>query len=261
MSVQLLIDKLNLARYFPDVDRSLLRLAITPKGKPLPADISDELEAKYQIGKNKKNYEALEFYGDTLLSILLVDRFKYYYGLDINPSDLHDLKSEIAKNETLTYFSRELDICRSVLEIPDDEDLAKHNICADVFEAIIGVLYYQYGLTNINHIRKWFLSLPPVTKFFDQETAKMYKKRQESLINLNYVNKLKWNKNDSVKNFLLEYFKINTDTELLERYNYDDMYDYYIYNPRYDRRFYIDTVPKGYIEELRQALKDKKIWV
>jgi len=171
------------------------------------------------------------------------------------------MKSEITKNSTLTYFAKEVGLCYDILGIPVDKKLGTRNICADVFEAIVGVLYYQYGLTNLNRIKNWLFSLQPVSDFFEQESLKQYERSQHSLISLDYIKRMKWNKQDSVKNFFDAYFSRDSQLRLRTERAYGNMFAYFIFNPAENRKFYIDTIPSGEIEELKPALIEKTIWL
>jgi hypothetical protein len=230
----------------------------------------DIVDKKYGIGLGSPDYESLEFYGDVVLTMLIVDKIKYRYGLDVTPYILTELKKRMVENSALTQFAKELDVCYSVFNIPINKDLPKHNICSDTFESIIGILYIQYGMTNLNSIKKWLFSLAPIERYFDEELMILFHERQSELIEMGYIPYLIWDKQDDLDSFVQTYLSGNNvkwsrhkkggKIDLVEEHSYDNMYDYYIVNFTYQRRLYLNTLEQGDKSGLKAALIDKGIW-
>lgn len=153
---------LNLDTHFPDIDDLLLQMVISPT--TLTNEDMNTLSKRYSLTSIYMNYELLEFYGDSVLSLLVIDIILDKIGLNTPPGKLHKISSEMVKNETLTYFSRELGYCSKIYNISDDQQLDKHNFCADTFEAILGILHYHY---KYDSIKQWFMSLTPIMNYLD----------------------------------------------------------------------------------------------
>lgn len=245
------VSSLNLNHYFPGLDKDLLRLALTTKGQSLPTEVVKHLESKYHLSQIHLNHDMLKFYGDTALTLLFLDRYKDQYGLDVNPKVLFDIKSDINKSSTLTNFTKQLGLAGY---------LSQDNLYADVFQAIVGVIYYQYGLTNLSRIRNWLFSLTPVSDFFEQQATKLYRRNQEDLVSANYIKRMKWDKQESVRSFFNAYFTRDGNLRLRTEKVHDDMYAYFIYYTSEEYKFYLDTIPNDEIEELKSSLIDKSIW-
>lgn len=157
------IEALDLHRYFPDIDHDLFQLAIGEK-------IIDEralyrLSSKYNLySLDFLNYQTLEFYGDTALSTVITEIM-----LSMNlPSNSY---TKFTSNKVLTELSKSLGICHGILKAKNVTKL--HNICSDSFEAILGVLFVQYGSASFPFIVKWFISLVPVQELILSEMKKL----------------------------------------------------------------------------------------
>lgn len=98
--------------------------------------------------KSSKNYERLEFLGDSVLMLviteLLVNEFK-----EENEGDLAKRRSLLVSREMLFRVAKDLDLSQHIL-MSDDEDKfggrENPNILEDVLEAIIGALYLDSSL-------------------------------------------------------------------------------------------------------------------
>ncbi len=101
------------------------------------------------------NYERLEFLGDSCLELIVADLLFKNYDLK-TPQVLTELKSKIVRNSSLHCLSQKKGLCSLILK----EDVYKlgNKDCADVFESIIGALYYylQGSYPNpINFLKFW----------------------------------------------------------------------------------------------------------
>jgi hypothetical protein len=203
-----IIDILDIRKFFPNVDKDLITLAITPSGQRI---------SKVPSGVDKKfaNYESLEFYGDSVLDFLIVDEVETLFGLNISPGDLTRIKQQIVKNDSLTGYSADLKVCR-ILGVRDISRLKKHNICADSFEAIIGALYIQYGIRNLLKIQNWLRSLGPLTEEIDRLLVEQVRNEDVTDIfpGLKFTSKKKSNSdqlNDFISAYAEKYPKIGWD--------------------------------------------------
>jgi dsRNA-specific ribonuclease len=175
--VELFLEKLNVFKYFPDVDLDLVELAMTHKQPIGNKDFNiliDILDDKYGVRKSKLNNSTLAFYGDTVLDMIIVDRIRDWYGINVTPDKLTFVRKEMVLNQKLLLFSRELDICYNIFDKHDDQRLKSHNACTESMEAIIGVLYFQYGIRSLYDISTWFFSLPPIYAYFEDVAYNLF---------------------------------------------------------------------------------------
>lgn len=211
------------------------------------------------------NNRSLAFYGDALLDMLIVDRINFAYGLDIDPDSMTKLRITMVSNAKLLDISRQLDVCQGVFNISNSRKLDKHNVCADSLEAILGVLYFQYGMPAFHRIKKWFFSLVPIEETFENEMSKLYLVRQQVIGERNYIPDMQWNAKASVDDFLSNYLKPThkRNLELVEEPldEANNLYSYYLRNVTLDRDYYLDSLVKGDKAGLKQALIDKGVWV
>lgn len=106
------------------------------------------------------DYEWYEFVGDTILETIIrtmiselniVDTFKFG----------HELKVTIVKNVSLECMMQKKDLCKYIIK---SNNAINNKICADVFEAIIGILFYHLyyvkalGFGSIDIIRRWIVN-------------------------------------------------------------------------------------------------------
>lgn len=162
--VDKLIRLLNLDLYFDSsvLDKDLLLLAISDNEQKIVGLPRWRLAIKYNISPARLNYQTLEFYGDAVLLMIVVDYFYQKYGLNISPFELTKLRRGSISNFKLTDYSRELGICKDIFGIPDTVSLDDHNICGDSIESILGALYLMVGLNSLSKIQNWYVNLPAV---------------------------------------------------------------------------------------------------
>jgi len=255
-----LLDKLQLRDTFPSLDLDLIQLAITPSSDKLSPEVMSRLSAKYKLKSTNANYQALEFYGDSLLDLLVVDKIKHLYGLNASPGFLTSFRSNMVKNETLTFFSRELDICSNIFGIPDNRKLDKHNSCSDSFEAIIGALYLQYGMPGFTRIKNWLFTLPPIQKYFDEEALKQFEDRQAK--ELLKIEQLRFSPGGSWVDFWNAYQKRYKNQKLIKEHSHDEYYDYYLFNAQKMIKYYLGTFEEEDLSNnLKEMFRKLEIWI
>lgn len=101
----------------------------------------------HQVGQN----ERLEFYGDAVLEFIVTD-FLYRRFPDDNEGSLTDKRAALVSAYTLAPLIEEMGIADLILLSKGERrsfvpgDKARHYICANLFEAILGALYLDKGI-------------------------------------------------------------------------------------------------------------------
>ncbi|MEK9887950.1 MAG: ribonuclease III [Gammaproteobacteria bacterium] len=135
--MKILEDKLDY--HFKDLN--LLRLALTHKS----------------IGS--KNYERLEFLGDSLLGFVISKKL-YDLFPDIDEGKLSRLRSHLVRGKTLSEIAKEIDLKEYIILGPGElksGGMRRESIQADAIEAILGAIYLDSDLeTTRNVILKLF---------------------------------------------------------------------------------------------------------
>jgi dsRNA-specific ribonuclease len=126
------------------------------------------IRQRFIIGSEMLNYQTLELYGDQVWNTFVVYFIMETNGLQTTPGRLTTITSYLKSNAVLTRISAELSVCQTVFEVDNYTFLPKHNICADNFEAILGVLWMQYGVRQMETIFQWLYQLPAVQKVLDE---------------------------------------------------------------------------------------------
>lgn len=93
---------------------------------------------KSTAGKNKKNFERLEFLGDSILgSIISCHLFQTYP--EANEGYLTQMKSKIVNRKNLNKIGNDLQLTKFIMN--DHSSALSENISGNLFEALIGALY------------------------------------------------------------------------------------------------------------------------
>ena len=153
---------LSITKWFPDVDKDLLLLAIsTPQRSYLSTGAERRLREKYAA--IRFDYETLEFFGDKVLGMLAISQMIKIFDLGRSIKDYAYYFKEFVRNRNLTKISLNLGLCEDIF--PEEDVTIKHNACADVIESILGALFVQYQSMEI--IEKWFFSVPEIRDNID----------------------------------------------------------------------------------------------
>lgn len=150
--------RLRLPQVFDSLDTVHLQIAFTH----ISASSSISTEDKDRYGYD--NYELLEKQGDRILALIVV---MIVSRMTTDVGAISEMESILTRNSSLIDYMNDLDIAQYVQTI----GTYSKKVIADVFEAIIGVLYHH--LTNlspgdreykdpISILTDWFLSLPPI---------------------------------------------------------------------------------------------------
>lgn len=123
---------------FDDIRPLLLGSAFMRKAAPNP--LRRAMLSEYGWG----DYETLEFVGDAVLE-LIITKMLFEMGSVINsPGFLTRSRILLVKNSTLQCFMLHKQLCKYVRPVLRGKDYtADHPDCADVFEAILGAVYYH----------------------------------------------------------------------------------------------------------------------
>jgi ribonuclease-3 len=112
----------------------------------------------YESGGIPTN-ERLEFLGDSVLGLLITEEL-YTQFPDFDESKLSPIRSGVVNTRALANIARSLEIA-PFLRIGKGEEATggrdKNSILADALEALVGVIYVQYGFEKTSEVvLKWF---------------------------------------------------------------------------------------------------------
>ena len=111
-------------------DKELLSLALTHRSR------------------NARNYERLEFLGDSILGFVVAEQLFQRFS-DETEGKLSRMRASLVRKETLARLSRDLGV-GDFLRLGEGElksgGFQRESILADVFESLIGALYLDAGL-------------------------------------------------------------------------------------------------------------------
>ena len=135
-----------------DIDSELLLLAITKSSSGYPKDLKTTQIKTY----GSSDYERLEFLGDSVLD-LIVAEYLFNDSSVKTAGQLTQLRSKIVRNSSLSCFVNNKDICDLLVgrtsKNPKD--------CADLFESLIGALYYHLKIKqypdSVEWIKQWLI--------------------------------------------------------------------------------------------------------
>lgn len=131
------IDKIRsiLPEESKDIDPDLLFLVFVADRKLLHPNYAKRLEGRY----GKSDYQSLEFLGDGVLEVIL--KFIIYQTLsDYGPGVMSKVISRLRSNKYLACLANRTDLCKYI--ITGKQNLTG-KICADIFEALIGAIFFH----------------------------------------------------------------------------------------------------------------------
>ena len=145
----------------------LLILAFTARGAKVPVAFTNQLRDRYGFS----DYETLEWLGDRVLE-LMATQMIFESRTEILLKDSTKIREHLVKNITLFCFMKRKGLCDEVISSKDrwpdtlrpwDQRNVPYKVCADAFEALLGVLFFY-----LNYLRKdpraysliydWFLN-------------------------------------------------------------------------------------------------------
>ena len=101
--------------------------------------------------KQRKNYERLEFLGDSVLQYY-VSKFIYEKYPEKPEGELTLLRSKLVREESLARFSRELGLGAQIFLGAGEEHNGgrdRNSVLADIFEAFIGAISEDCGIEYV----------------------------------------------------------------------------------------------------------------
>lgn len=113
--------------------------------------------------KMAKNYERLEFLGDSVLSLIISDYF--YNFTNFSEGEMSKKRSAFVCEQALAFYAEKINLISYIKVGQGQLNNINSTIIADVFEAVIGVIYLDQGL---NETKKFIYNtiIPWVKKDF-----------------------------------------------------------------------------------------------
>lgn len=112
----------------------------------------------YENG-NQPNNERLEFLGDSVLGFVVTAELYKRFG-ELQEGELSSLKNSVVSAKALAEVAAGIDIGSFLLLGKGEEKTGgrdKGNLLADAFEAILGAIYVEHGLTRASELVKRFI--------------------------------------------------------------------------------------------------------
>ncbi|AJC49369.1 ribonuclease III [Allofrancisella guangzhouensis] len=110
--------------------------------------------------KTKKNYERLEFLGDSILGFVIAESL-YYKFPKFTEGELTQIRSKLVKGATLSKLALDYKIDEFViLGGSESGSQRREKILEDVFEAVIGAIYLDSDFANVKTIiLSWYAAI------------------------------------------------------------------------------------------------------
>ncbi|MBO4310976.1 MAG: ribonuclease III [Lachnospiraceae bacterium] len=123
-----------------------------------------------------EDYERLEFLGDAVLEIVSSD-FLYRRHPDMPEGELSKLRASLVCEPSLAFTAKRMNLSKFVL-LGKGEDASggrnRNSILSDVFEAIIGAVYLEFGYMEAkNYIEKFLLNDISENQLFVDSKSRM----------------------------------------------------------------------------------------
>ncbi|CAB4546284.1 unannotated protein [freshwater metagenome] len=112
----------------------------------------------YENG-NQPNNERLEFLGDSVLGFVVTAELYKRFG-ELQEGELSSLKNSVVSAKALAEVAAGIDIGSFLLLGKGEEKTGgrdKGNLLADAFEAILGAIYVEHGLTRASEMVERFI--------------------------------------------------------------------------------------------------------
>lgn len=146
---------------FNDMPLDLISLAFTKNCNPRLH--GDKLIQTYKNKYKTCGYQSLEFYGDSIIQVILMDILLDLFGLNITPKKLSTIKSTLLSNKFFNLLMNEKDACKFIITEKPFKIKDNPKLCSNVFEALIGAMYYHLKYNKkianpILEIKKWIIN-------------------------------------------------------------------------------------------------------
>ncbi|MED7819432.1 MULTISPECIES: ribonuclease III [unclassified Francisella] len=110
------------------------------------------LRALTHRSKTKKNYERLEFLGDSILGFVIAEEL-YTKFPDLAEGKLSQIRSKLVKGATLAQLALQFKIDEYViLGASEQGGQKREKILEDIFEAIIGAIYLDSDFATVKKV-------------------------------------------------------------------------------------------------------------
>ncbi|WP_150466618.1 ribonuclease III [Francisella sp. SYW-9] len=110
------------------------------------------LRALTHRSKTKKNYERLEFLGDSILGFVIAEEL-YLKFPDMAEGKLSQIRSKLVKGATLAQLALQFKIDEYViLGASEQGGQKREKILEDIFEAIIGAIYLDSDFATVKKV-------------------------------------------------------------------------------------------------------------
>jgi len=104
--------------------------------------------------KKPYNNERLEFLGDAVLD-LVVGEYLYRKFPNFHEGDLSKLRASIVNEKGFQKFAKELNLGSYIyISVAEENNNGRHkaSICSNAFEAVMGAIYLDGGLKEVENI-------------------------------------------------------------------------------------------------------------
>ncbi|MBR2274935.1 MAG: ribonuclease III, partial [Lachnospiraceae bacterium] len=145
--------------------------------------------SSYANEQKSPDYERLEFVGDAVLELTVSDHL-YHTMEDMREGDMTKLRASLVCEPTLSFCAREIELDRYILLGKGEEQTGGRNrdsIISDVFEAVIGALYLDGGISAAKSFVEQYVLKDMYNKIeFVDSKSKLQEYTQERGIDLRY---------------------------------------------------------------------------
>ena len=145
--------------------------------------------SSYANEQKSPDYERLEFLGDAVLELTVSDHL-YHTMEDMREGDMTKLRASLVCEPTLSFCAREIELDRYILLGKGEEQTGGRNrdsIISDVFEAVIGALYLDGGISAAKSFVEQYVLKDMYNKIeFVDSKSKLQEYTQERGIELRY---------------------------------------------------------------------------
>ncbi len=147
-------------------DKELLLQALTHKS--------------YSSGEGVKNYEILEFLGDSIINLMVVDILVSEFK-DLKEGELAPMKAFFVSEDFLVSLAQEMDLGSYILANGKKSNIRSNvSVMADVFEALWASVYLDSG-KDLNYVRELFNRLYK-DLIVEKAKSKEYKRDYKTLL-------------------------------------------------------------------------------
>ena len=138
---------MDLSKYGISNDNDLLKVALT--------------HSSYGNEHHLENYERLEYLGDAVLELIMSEYF--YKKTNLREGEMTKLRSRYVCEEALDAYAEVINLKEQI--VTSENTKANATVVADVFEAVIAVIYLNNGLAKA---REFVLDI--AVPFIERET-------------------------------------------------------------------------------------------